>query len=129
MITKIGTYLQNVALGGVGYADAAQLTPEEEAALKQKYNLAPDANLRSRNIGRSMVGGTIGSLAGLGAGGYIGSKMLANQMAGKGRLGRYALLAAPIGMAAGALLGSKMMTDKYSKANAQKAMYEQSLGQ
>lgn len=84
MITKIGNILMEkeaalpLVLGGLAASHPArQLTPEQAAALKKKYDLDEDASLPWRSAGRGVLGGWLGAgLAAAPVGALMGAKGL-----------------------------------------------------
>ena len=83
---------------------AAQL--ERASLVPGRQNTAPS---RDRGIGRMILGGAVGAVGGLFAGGYLGAKIEGNRCHcdDPGLTG--ALIGAPIGTAAGAVLGAKYL--------------------
>lgn len=110
MITKIGNTLMEkeaslpLILGAISAsAQARQLSPEQEKALKKHYDLSEDASLTGRSAGRGVLGGWLGAgLAAAPVGAIIGVKGLT-----KGRLRAGQGLALLGGSAGGYLAGRK----------------------
>lgn len=114
MITKTGSILNgglaNIALGigaagALGYGKASNLSERQRDDLKSYYELAPDADLTKRNIGRSIVGGGITSLLG----------SLGLNLATKGKANVHLRRAVALGSG---LAGAYYNSNKYSQGNA-----------
>lgn len=99
-------------LGGIsGAMDAAELTEEERAELRKKYNLSPDANLTLRNAVRGAIGDTIGTYLG-----SIPAKLYQKYRDKSKRLCPVGCLTLNLGgQAAGWFAGTDLATRKYSR--------------
>ena len=85
----------------MGWTSEAKLPAEANGA-----SLPPVVQARHRSVGRRILGGAIGGVAGLFAGGYLGAKIEGDDCGCDDPGLQGALIGAPIGMIAGAILGA-----------------------
>ena len=101
------------------YRKSQKLTPQEAMALRQKYDIDPDANLQARDIGRRIVGWQTGS--GLG-------NFAQNMGAAASDLSRGVQVRSPGRALAGSLLGGaaglSIAARKYSKDAGRQAVQD-----
>jgi len=106
MLTKTGEQIKEAFITGL--VSASRLNDQDKANLSGRYGLSPNANFRTRNMGRSLVGGIAGGGIGTVIGGAIGSL--------GGPIGT--MVGARLGGLAGGAIGDFAASRKYSKGAA-----------
>ena len=116
MVTKLAA--QFVKESSYGFLRAHDLPPEDVELLRNHYDLGGTGGLRLRNMGREIVGGSIGAFPGAVLGG-LGAGVIGARKWGPGtNAGIAALAGGSAGFLGGGLYGSLKSTDKYSRRNA-----------
>ena len=102
---KLPTF-ETLAAPNADQARAMGWTSEMMPNEAKGATLPPVIQTRHRSVGRKILGGALGAVGGLFAGGYLGAKIEGNDCGCDDPGLKGALIGAPIGMITGAIIGA-----------------------